>query len=83
MSLTPSTLDVSAFFNEGFWQVASFVQILPYFVLACNTALQTATPVHMVQELSYSTLSHILESWERLRRIKKYDEYAGRKLFQR
>jgi hypothetical protein len=37
----------------------------------------------MVQEISYNTISYVMESWEELRRIKKYDEVAGVKLFQK
>lgn len=37
----------------------------------------------MVNELSYNTTSHVIESWEKLRRIKNYEEVAGSVLFQR
>jgi hypothetical protein len=37
----------------------------------------------MVQELSYNVISHVIESWEQLRRIKDYEEVAGAVLFQR
>jgi hypothetical protein len=37
----------------------------------------------MVKELSYSTTSHVMESWEQVRRIKNYEEVAGAVLFQR
>jgi hypothetical protein len=37
----------------------------------------------MVQEMSYNVISHVLESWEQLRRIKNYEEVAGVILFQR
>jgi hemoglobin-like flavoprotein len=37
----------------------------------------------MVKELSYSTHSHVMESWEQVRRIKNYEEVAGAVLFQR
>ena len=37
----------------------------------------------MVQELSYNVTSHVIESWEQLRRIKNYEEVAGVVLFQR
>ncbi|GAX13370.1 hypothetical protein FisN_8Lh400 [Fistulifera solaris] len=40
-----------------------------------------------MKELSYNTISHVLESWESLRRIAKWEEVAGvclfRKLFRR
>jgi hemoglobin-like flavoprotein len=37
----------------------------------------------MVKELSYSTTSHVMESWEQVRRTKNYEEVAGAVLFQR
>jgi hypothetical protein len=37
----------------------------------------------MVQELSYNVTSHVIESWEKIRRIKNYEEVAGVVLFQR
>jgi hypothetical protein len=37
----------------------------------------------MVQELSYNVISHVIESWEQLRRMKNYEEVAGAVLFQR
>ena len=37
----------------------------------------------MVQELSYNTISHVMDSWEQVRRIKNYEEVAGVLLFQR
>jgi len=37
----------------------------------------------MVKELSYNTISHVIESWEKLRRVKNYEEVAGTLLFQR
>lgn len=37
----------------------------------------------MVNELSYNTISHVIESWEQLRRIRNYEEVAGALLFQR
>jgi predicted secreted acid phosphatase len=37
----------------------------------------------MVQELSYNTTSHVMESWEQVRRMKNYEEVAGAVLFQR
>jgi hypothetical protein len=37
----------------------------------------------MVQELSYNVTSHVIESWEQLRRMKNYEEVAGAVLFQR
>jgi hypothetical protein len=37
----------------------------------------------MVQELSYNTTSHVVASWEQVRRIKNYEEVAGAVLFQR
>lgn len=37
----------------------------------------------MVREISYNTISDVMDSWEQLRRIKNYDEVAGVKLFQR
>lgn len=44
------------------------------------TTSKTST---MVQELSYNVTSHVIESWEQLRRIKNYEEVAGVVLFQR
>jgi hypothetical protein len=40
-------------------------------------------PTSMVQELSYNSLSNVIESWEQLRRIKNYEQIAGVKLFQK
>jgi hypothetical protein len=37
----------------------------------------------MVQELSYEVISHVIESWEKLRAIENYEEVAGAVLFQR
>jgi hypothetical protein len=37
----------------------------------------------MVKELSYSSLSRVIDTWEQLRRIKNYEEEAGGILFQR
>jgi len=36
----------------------------------------------MVQELNYTTISHVIDSWEKLRRIKNHEEVAGAILFQ-
>jgi hemoglobin-like flavoprotein len=37
----------------------------------------------MVKELTYTTINHVIESWESLKRTKNYEEVAGSKLFQR
>jgi hypothetical protein len=37
----------------------------------------------MVKEISYSTINHVLESWEAMKRTKNYQEVVGSKLFQR
>lgn len=37
----------------------------------------------MVHELSYNTISEVLESWEALRRIENYEEQAGLLLFRK
>jgi hemoglobin-like flavoprotein len=37
----------------------------------------------MVNEISYSTISLVIESWEELRRLKNYEEEAGKMLFVR
>ena len=37
----------------------------------------------MVQAISYNTISHVIETWEQLRRMKNYEEVAGVKLFQK
>lgn len=37
----------------------------------------------MTTELNYTVISHVIESWEMLRRIKNYEEVAGSLLFQR
>jgi hypothetical protein len=37
----------------------------------------------MVQELSYTVTSHVMDSWEQVRRMKDYEEVAGAVLFQR
>jgi methyl-accepting chemotaxis protein len=37
----------------------------------------------MVKEISYSTINHVLESWEAMKRINNYHEVVGSKLFQR
>ena len=36
----------------------------------------------MVRELSYTTISHVLDSWEEVRRIKNFEETVGTILFQ-
>jgi hypothetical protein len=36
----------------------------------------------MVNEISYTTIQHVLDSWESLKRTKNYEEVAGAKLFQ-
>ena len=36
----------------------------------------------MVNELSYTTISHVLDSWEEVRRIKNFEETVGTILFQ-
>ena len=37
----------------------------------------------MIEELSYSTVSNILDSWEKLRLIPDYEEVVGMQLFQK
>jgi hemoglobin-like flavoprotein len=37
----------------------------------------------MVNEMSYSTISIVIENWEGLRQVKNYEEVAGSILFQR
>jgi hemoglobin-like flavoprotein len=37
----------------------------------------------MVKELTYTTINHVIESWESLKRTKNYEEVAGSKMFQR
>ena len=37
----------------------------------------------MSEELSYNTISKIIESWERLKRLKNYQEVSGVTVFQR
>ena len=40
------------------------------------------TPQKMVNELNYTTISLVIDSWEQLRRVKNYEEVAGSMLFQ-
>ena len=37
----------------------------------------------MVADMSYSTVSQVLESWEKVRRVDNYEEKVGTKLFQK
>jgi hypothetical protein len=37
----------------------------------------------MVQELTYTTISYVIDSWEALRRIQNYEQVAGVKLFEK
>jgi hemoglobin-like flavoprotein len=37
----------------------------------------------MVHELSYTVISHVIDSWESLRRIKNYEHVAGTMLFRK
>ncbi|KAL7561909.1 hypothetical protein ACA910_005112 [Epithemia clementina (nom. ined.)] len=37
----------------------------------------------MVRELNYTTISHVMESWEELRRVPDYENVAGKILFKR
>jgi hypothetical protein len=39
--------------------------------------------IKMVQDIHYVTISNVLESWELIRRLPKYEEVAGRMLFSR
>ena len=37
----------------------------------------------MVADMSYSTVSQVIESWEKIRREPNYEEKTGKKLFQK
>lgn len=37
----------------------------------------------MVNEMNYSTISHVMEDWESIKRTKDYEKVAGTKLFRR
>jgi hemoglobin-like flavoprotein len=37
----------------------------------------------MVKEISYTTINHVIESWEAMKRTKNYEVVSGTKLFQR
>lgn len=37
----------------------------------------------MVKELSFCTISHVIDSWDAMKRIKDYDIVAGRMLMKR
>ncbi len=37
----------------------------------------------MVADMSYTTVSQVIESWEKIRRTENYEEKVGTKLFQR
>jgi hypothetical protein len=37
----------------------------------------------MVAEMSYSTVSQVIDSWEKVRRVENYGEKVGTKLFQK
>lgn len=37
----------------------------------------------MVKELNYTTITHVMESWEAMKRTKDYEHVAGSKLFRR
>jgi hypothetical protein len=37
----------------------------------------------MVADMSYGTVSHVLDSWELIRRIPNYEERTGTLLFKR
>ena len=37
----------------------------------------------MVADMSYSTVSQVIESWEKIRRTENYEEKVGTRLFQR
>jgi hypothetical protein len=70
--------------------LACLKSIFPHTIKTYNSPLFTEriltkqkTTSTMVQELSYNVISHVIESWEQLRRIKDYEEVAGAVLFQR
>ena len=52
-------------------------------VISISLLLDYIKPAIMVKELSYATISHVMETWEQLRRTKDYEENAGRILFQK
>lgn len=58
------------------------VQYSTILLVQYSTILLVVTST-MVKDISYNTISYVIESWEQLRRIKDYDEVAGMKLFQR
>jgi hypothetical protein len=37
----------------------------------------------IVAELKYATIAHVIESWEKIRRMKNYEKFVGAKLFLR
>lgn len=37
----------------------------------------------MVADMSYNTVSQVIESWEKVRRVKDYEEAIGTQLFQK
>jgi hypothetical protein len=37
----------------------------------------------MVAEMSYNTVSQVLDSWEKVRRVSNYEEKVGTQLFQK
>ena len=51
-------------------------------LLTYKTKLPTKT-AKMVADMSYSTVSQVIESWEKIRREPNYEEKTGKKLFQK
>ena len=51
-------------------------------LLTFKTKLPTKT-AKMVADMSYSTVSQVIESWEKIRREPNYEEKTGKKLFQK
>lgn len=37
----------------------------------------------MVSDMSYTTVSNVLDTWEKIRRLPNYEEVIGTKLFQK
>ena len=51
-------------------------------LLTYKNKLTTKT-AKMVADMSYSTVSQVIESWEKIRREPNYEEKTGKKLFQK
>jgi hypothetical protein len=61
-----------------------FHQVIHYYWYFLTQSIQSTKQQNkMVSDMSYTTVSNVIDTWEQIRRIKDFEAVVGTKLFQK